>query len=84
MNVPFVSFVPLGGQELFILLGIPLLYILPIWLSLRWYGPEQRQWRAISIIASLLMSWVGFILVRAIHSGFAGYQEGRASKTPPR
>ena len=67
----------LGGPELMVLVGIPLLYIVPIWLSIRNYRDGQSHWRLISIVAVLFMSWVGFILVRAIKSGIRGYVEGR-------
>jgi hypothetical protein len=67
----------LGGPELMVLIGIPLLYIVPIWVSIRVYREGQSHWRLISIVAVLLMSWVGFILVRAVKSGIGGYAEGR-------
>ena len=69
--------VVLGGPELMVLIGIPLLYVVPIWVSIRVYREGQSHWRLISIVAVLFMSWIGFILVRAVKSGIRGYVEGR-------
>jgi hypothetical protein len=72
-----LSLLGLAGPELFLLLALPLLYVLPVWLSVRRYGPGQQHWRLFSILATLLLSWVGFILVASVRAGLAGYVEGR-------
>jgi hypothetical protein len=71
----------LGSSELEVLLGVPLLYALPIWLSFRKYGEGRAHWRIVSIVATLFLSWIGYILVSAIESGAKGYAEGRIGKS---
>lgn len=65
----------MGTPELLVLLGIPLLIILPIWLSLRTYKNELTLWKQLSCAASLFGSWVGFIIVRCAHQAYKGYQD---------
>lgn len=60
-----------------ILVGIPLLWILPIWLSFVQYRKTLRLWCHLSVLLSFLFSWVGFILARCIYAGYTGYQEQR-------
>ena len=78
MILPIQPGMALGGPEWIVLLVIPLLYIAPIWLSVRMYRDGESHWRLFSIIAVLLLSWVGFVLVLATKSGIRGYLEGRS------
>ncbi len=68
---------PIGTPELLVLLGIPLLIILPIWMSFRVYKNELTLWKQLSCVASLLASWIGFVIVRCIHQAYTGYQDQR-------
>lgn len=77
MNQPILSIGGLGGRELFVLMVLPLLYIVPIWMSFRKYGEGKAHWRGLSILATLLFSWIGYILINSIHAGTQGYVEGR-------
>jgi TctA family transporter len=70
----------LGASEWVALLGVPLLYILPLWLSFRNYGEGRTHWRTVSIVATLFFSWMGYILVSAMAAGTKGYVEGRTGK----
>jgi hypothetical protein len=73
----------MGTQELFVLLGIPLLFILPVCLSLKIYKDELRFWRQLSCLASILASWPGFIIVRSIHQARKGYEDQRRQNLKP-
>ena len=73
---PIIAIPGLGASETLVVLGIPLLYALPIWLACRRYGPGQYHWRLVAILATLLLSWIGYILVNAIKAGIAGFAEG--------
>jgi hypothetical protein len=73
----------MGTPELFVLLGIPLLFILPVWLSLKIYKDELRFWRQLSCLASILASWPGFIIVRSIHQARKGYEDQRRQNLKP-
>jgi hypothetical protein len=66
-----------GGPEIFLLIVLPLLYVVPIWLSFRKYREGEEHWRGLSILATLLLSWVGYILIGSIRAGAKGYVEGR-------
>lgn len=67
----------MGRPELLFLIGVPLLFVLPVWLSFRTYRGELALWRQLSCVASLFGSWAGFVMVRCIHQAYAGYQEQR-------
>jgi len=67
----------LDPSELFILLLLPLCYVLPIWLACRKYGEGKSHWRTIAILATVMFSWLGYILVSCIYSATGGYREGR-------
>lgn len=77
MNPQILFIGGLGGSELFVLIVIPLLYVVPIWMSFRKYGEGKAHWRGLSILATLLLSWIGYIIVSSIHAGTKGYVEGR-------
>ncbi len=72
----------LGGRELSVLIVLPLLYVIPIWMSFRKYGEGKAHWRGLSILATLLFSWIGYILISSIHAGTKGYVEGHIQ--PPK
>jgi hypothetical protein len=80
MHPPILAFGPLGGPEMFILLLLPLLYLVPIWLSFRKYGEGKGHWRMLSIVATLLFSWLGYIVIGSLHSGAKGYVEARVQR----
>ena len=67
----------IGPSELFILLLLPLGYVLPIWLAFRKYGEGKAHWRTLAIVATVMFSWLGYILVSCIYSATGGYREGR-------
>lgn len=77
MQTPFPLPAALGGDEMRILLSIPLFYLVPIWLSFRYYGKGERYWRLFSILATVVGSWLGFVIVRAIRAGLRAHLEGR-------
>ena len=77
-NNPILALIGgIGPSELFILLLLPLAYVLPIWLAFRKYGEGQSHWRALAILATVLFSWIGYILVSCVHAATGGYVEGR-------
>ena len=82
MKPQLLSF--LGGSEMFVLIVLPLLYVLPIWMSFRKYREGKSHWRALSIIATLLLSWIGYILISSLHSGASGYTQARVQPPSPR
>jgi hypothetical protein len=65
----------MGTPELLVLIGVPLLIILPIWMSFRIYKNDRTLWKQLSCVASLFGSWVGFVIVRCIHQAYKGYQD---------
>lgn len=77
MQTPFPLPAALSGDEMRILLSIPLFYLVPIWLSFRYYGKGEAHWRLFSILATVMGSWLGFVIVRAIRAGLRRYLEGR-------
>jgi len=70
----------MGTPELLVLLGIPLMIILPVWLSFKTYKNDLRLWRQLSCIGSLLGSWIGYVVVRCAYQACAGYQQERLSR----
>ena len=65
----------MGAPELLVLIGIPLLIIMPIWMSFRTYKNDLTLWKQLSCVASLFGSWIGFVIVRCIHQAYKGYQD---------
>jgi hypothetical protein len=67
---PILAFLGgIGQTELFTLLLLPLGYVLPIWMVCRKYGEVKSHWWAMAILAVLLFSWIGYILISGNQSG---------------
>lgn len=63
----------LQAQELIVLLGGGLGYLFPIALACKLYGKDELHWRHLTILATVLFSWIGFLTVRCIRAGVRGY-----------
>ena len=67
----------LGRQESLLVFSLLILWVVPIWLSIRIYRENQAHWRLFSVLATVCFSWIGFIVVRSIRAGASGYVDGR-------
>jgi hypothetical protein len=77
MNTTLLFIGPIGGSELFILVGIPLCYLLPIYLSIKKYPENKSYWKILSILGVLMGSWIGYIIVSSLYAARRGYVDER-------
>ncbi|MGC4017041.1 MAG: hypothetical protein QM755_21390 [Luteolibacter sp.] len=66
----------MGSSEISLIVVVFLITV-PVIVSLRVYRNDLKLWKYLSVAASLIASWVGFILIRSIREGQRAHDQAR-------